>query len=57
MQRNKQAIIESGVDPDLRRQRRLYAAKAAAEKKLIAAINAVEDYWAEVAAANEKQVA
>ena len=51
MKRNKATILASGVDPDLRKLRRLQAVKSAHEKKLLKALNDIEDYWEKVFAA------
>lgn len=51
MKRNKAAILKSGIDPNLARLRKLHALKAVREKQLIAALEAIEDYWNEVDAA------
>jgi hypothetical protein len=48
MERNKTAIIASGIDPDLKRLRRLQAIKSAQEKKFIKAVESIEYYWENV---------
>lgn len=48
MERNKAAIIASGIDPDLKRLRRLQAIKSSQEKKFIKAVESIEHYWDEV---------
>lgn len=55
MERNKEAIIASGIDPDLKRLRHLHAIRAgyakklkAAQDALAAAETAVEYYWYQV---------
>jgi hypothetical protein len=48
MERNKAAIIASGIDPDLKRLRRLQAIKSAQEKKFIKAVESIEYYWENV---------
>ena len=45
MERNKAAIIASGVDPDLKRLRRLQAIKSNQEKKYVSALESIENYW------------
>lgn len=60
MERNKEAIIASGIDPDLKRLRRLQAIKSSQQKKFVAACESIEYYWESVFAAiadKEKEVA
>ena len=48
MERNKAAILASGIDPDLKRLRRLQAIKSGQEKKFIKAVESIEYYWESV---------
>lgn len=55
MERNKRAILASGIDPEMKRLRRLHAIRSGAAKRLKAAQEAleradasVEYYWAQV---------
>ena len=60
MERNKAAIMASGIDPDMKRLRRLQAIKSAQEKKFIKAVESIEFYWENVFSAiadNEKGAA
>ena len=41
MERNKAAILASGIDPDLKRLRRLQAIKSGQEKKFIKAVESI----------------
>jgi len=45
LERNKAAILASGIDPDLKRLRRLQAIKSGQEKKFIKAVESIEYYW------------
>lgn len=45
MERNKAAILASGIDPDLKRLRRLQAIKSGQEKKFLKAVESIEHYW------------
>lgn len=51
MERNKAAILASGIDPELKQLRRLQAIKSRQEKKYVAALNSIENYWDRVHAA------
>jgi hypothetical protein len=51
LERNKAAILASGIDPDLKRLRRLQAIKSAQEKKFIKSVESIEYYWERVFAA------
>ena len=51
MERNKASIIKSGIDPDLKRLRRLQAIKSAQQKKYVKALESIENYWDNVAKA------
>ena len=51
MERNKAAILASGIDPDLKRLRRLQAIKSGQEKKFIKSVESIEHYWERVFAA------
>jgi len=53
LQRNKHAILASGLDPKLRRLRQLQAIRSNCEKKLIKALEDIETYWERVNAAIE----
>lgn len=55
MKRNKESILASGIDPDLKRLRKLHAARRGAEKALVATIQSIEDYWDEVEKALPKE--
>lgn len=44
-------MLKSGIDPGLKRLRKLHAIKSVRQKQLVAALEAIEDYWAEVEAA------
>lgn len=48
MERNKATIIASGIDPDLKRLRRLQAIKSNQQKKFVSAVESIEHYWDEV---------
>lgn len=48
MERNKATIIRSGIDPDLKRLRRLQAIKSNQEKKYVKALESIENYWEQV---------
>lgn len=48
MERNKASILASGIDPELKRLRRLQAIKSSQEKKFIKACESIEHYWDEV---------
>jgi hypothetical protein len=45
LERNKAAILASGIDPDLKRLRRLQAIKSGQEKKFLKAVESIEHYW------------
>lgn len=51
MERNKASIIKSGIDPELKRLRRLQAIKSAQQKKYVKALESIENYWDNVAKA------
>lgn len=55
MQRNKAAIMRSGIDPEMKRLNRLHAIRSRQQKKLIAALESIENYWDEVAKAIEEK--
>lgn len=58
MERNKATILASGIDPDLKRLRRLQAIKSSQEKKYVKALESIEYYWETVfAAVKEKGAA
>jgi hypothetical protein len=57
LERNKAAILASGIDPDLKRLRRLQAIKSGQEKKFIKAVESIEHYWECVFAAIEEKEA
>lgn len=60
VERNKESILKSGIDPDLKRLRRLQAIKSSQEKKFIKAVESIEYYWESVFAAiadKEKELA
>ena len=48
MERNKEAILASGIDPELKRLRRLQAIKSGQEKKYKKALESIEYYWESV---------
>ncbi|MFM8798705.1 MAG: hypothetical protein ACKODT_07090 [Fluviibacter sp.] len=51
MERNKAAVLASGLDPELKRLRRLQAIKSAQAKKFTKACESIERYWDQVHAA------
>ncbi|BCO56047.1 hypothetical protein MINTM005_12910 [Mycobacterium intracellulare] len=51
MQRNKAAIMASGIDPQMKRLNRLHAIRSRREKQFVAALESIENYWREVNAA------
>lgn len=51
MERNKETILASGLDPDLKQLRRLQAIKSTQEKKYVNALNSIENYWDRIFAA------
>ena len=55
VERNKAAIIASGIDPDMKRLNKLHAIRSSAEKKHRRALESVENYWDEVFKAIEDQ--
>lgn len=55
MERNKASILASGIDPELKRLRRLQAIKSTQEKKFIKAVESIEHYWETVFAAIEEK--
>jgi hypothetical protein len=52
---NLEDLADALPDPQLKRQRKLYAIKARQEKKYVAALESIENYWAEVNAAIEEK--
>lgn len=54
-ERNKAAILASGIDPELKKLRRLQAIKSSQEKKYVKALNSIEDYWDRVFAAVDSE--
>jgi hypothetical protein len=48
LERNKEAILASGIDPELKRLRRLQAIKSGQEKKYKKALESIEYYWESV---------
>lgn len=57
MERNKTTILRSGIDPELKRLRRLQAIKSNQEKKYVKALESIEHYWEQVFKACEETVA
>lgn len=56
MERNKAAVLKSGIDPDLKKLRRLQAFKARKAKEFTKSCENIETYWDEVnAAIKEKE--
>lgn len=55
MQRNKAAIMASGIDPQMKRLNRLHAIRSRREKQFVAALESIENYWREVNAAIEEK--
>jgi hypothetical protein len=51
MERNKETILKSGIDPDLKRLRKLQAIRSSQEKKFNKAVESIEYYWEQVVAA------
>lgn len=47
-ERNKKAILASGIDPNLKRFKYLQAVKSAHKKKYVKALNDIEDFWDKV---------
>ena len=45
MERNKAAILASGIDPTLSRLRRLHGIKSNQAKKFTRACESIENYW------------
>jgi hypothetical protein len=54
MERNKAAIIASGIDPELKQLRKLQAIRSNQEKKVERAIASIEFYWERVFKAIEE---
>lgn len=55
MERNKAAVLASGIDPDLKRLRRLQAIKSNQARKFTKACESIEFYWAQVHKAIEEK--
>lgn len=55
MERNKQTILASGIDPELKKLRQLQAIRSNTQKKYIRALESIEDYWERVLEAAEGQ--
>jgi hypothetical protein len=55
MKRNKAAVLKSGIDPELRRLRKLQAIKSTQEKKYVQALESIEFYWEQVFDAIDKE--
>lgn len=55
MERNKAAVIRSGIDPDLKMLRRLQAAKSRKAKDFTRACENIESYWDQVNKAINKE--
>ena len=54
MERNKAAVIASGIDPELKRLRKLQAIRSNQQKKVDTAVRSIEFYWEQVFAAIDK---
>ena len=54
MERNKAAVIASGIDPELKRLRKLQAIRSNQQKKVDKAVRSIEVYWEQVFAAIDK---
>jgi hypothetical protein len=48
VERNKAAIIASGIDPELKQLRKLQAIRSNQEKKFVRALESIEFYWERV---------
>jgi len=55
MQRNKAAIMASGIDPQMKRLNKLHTIRSRQEKKYVAALESIERYWDEVFQAIEEK--
>lgn len=51
MERNKASILKSGIDPELKRLRRLQAIKSSQQKKYVKSLESIENYWDNVSKA------
>lgn len=54
-ERNKAAILRSGIDPDLKRLNKLHAIRTNQERKYVRALESIENYWDQVFAAIDEQ--